>query len=305
MSGIFNTLLYITIPQHLLFQIIMLFAMIIVIVIFSILIYLFRRASKNERKELLRKRISDMVSEIAICENEEELNEVLENQEFHLSLTKIQSSDFAKGVLIKELASTCKKISGQAEKNIHWLFKNSNLDETLLLQLKSNRWHIKARAIQQMAYLNQTNHLTKIYRLTNHENKHVRMEAQIAIINLTGFNGLRFLNVTKHPITEWQQLRLLHELSRKKADNFNELSKWLKSENESVMEFALRLVSIYQRYEQNENVLNCLYHPSDLICRIAIETICKIHDDKTALSLIAIFHDRDRPLQLLIIKNGS
>ncbi len=302
MGGIYHYLLYISIPQHLLFQIIMLFTLIIAVVIIFILIYLFQRARNKDRKDVLRKRISDMIIEIVICENEDEFNEVFLSPEFHQSLTQIQSSTFKKGIFIKELASICKKISGQAEKNIHWLFQKSDLEETLLSQLKNNRWHIKALAIQQMAYLDQNNHLTKIYRLTNHENILVRMEAQIAIVSLTGFKGLRFLNVTKHSITEWQQLRLLHELSRTKADNFNELSKWLKSKNESVMEFALRLAGIYQRYEQYENVVNCLSHSSSLICRLAIETLCKIQDEKTADSLITIFHVLDESLQLLILK---
>ncbi len=302
MHGIFNYLLYISIPQQLLFKIIMLFVLIIAVVIIFILIYLFLRTRNKNRKEVLLKRISDMISEIAICENEEELNEFFSNSGIHDFLLKIQTDRFQKNILIKELSETCKKISGQAEKNIHWFFQKAGLEEELKEQLKSKRWFIKARAVQQMAYLNQTDQLTKIYRLTNHENKLVRMEAQIAIINLAGFEGLRFMNVTTHAITEWQQLRLLHELSRKKPDNFNNLSKWLESENESVMEFALRLAGIYQRYEQYENVVTCFSHSSSLICRLAIEALCKIQDEKTADSLITIFHDLDRSLQLLILK---
>lgn len=60
--------------------------------------------------------------------------------------------------------------------------------------------------------MDQKNLLTKIYRETNSKNEFVRSEAQIAIIYMTGFNGLRFLDVISYPLTLWQQIKLLEQL---------------------------------------------------------------------------------------------
>ena len=123
--------------------------------------------------------------------------------------------------MIQELADTCKKFSGTTMDNIHWLFQKTDLKKELLAHLKDKRWFVKAKAIQQLAYLQQKDQLPNIFRLANHNNDFVRMEAQIATVKLIGFNGLRFLNVIGYSVSEWQQLRLIQELSRHSIENFD------------------------------------------------------------------------------------
>ena len=204
--------------------------------------------------------------------------------------------------MTKELAETCKKLSGNSAENVQWLFEKTGLGKDLFNQLNDKRWYLKAEAIQQMASLNQHKQLRKIYYYTNHPNLLVRMDAQVAIINLTGFKGLRFLKVISHPITVWQQLQLLNELSRQNPDNFESLSQWLTSSNETVVEFALRLVGIYQRYEQYENVVNCLSHASIHIQEHAVSTLCQIHLEDTASLYVSHYHSLEKPVQFMIIQ---
>jgi hypothetical protein len=298
----YTYLLSVLIPQQLLYTITVLFAVVILLVSIIIIIYLFRKNRLDSHREQIKNDIGNLIGEIAICETDEELEEAYAQPEFKHTIEKYKQHSFDKKVLIRELAETCKKLSGSSEKNLQWLFGKTGLKSELLDQLKNKRWFIKSLAIQQMAALNQTDYLRKIYYYTNHENKLVRMDAQVAIVKLTGFKGLRFLNIISQPITIWQQLQLLNELSRQTPDDFENLSKWLASSNDSVVEFSLRLAGIYQRYEQYENVVDCLSHPSKHIAEQAIETLSKIHLEDTASILVSRFHSLDKTCQLMILK---
>ncbi|MBK5272352.1 MAG: HEAT repeat domain-containing protein [Bacteroidia bacterium] len=186
--------------------------------------------------------------------------------------------------------------------NIHWLFQKTELEKELLLHLNNKHWYIKAKAIQQLGYLQQKKQLPNIFRLANHNNDLVRMEAQVTTVKLVGFTGLRFLNVIGYPISEWQQLRLIHELSGHSIEKFDNIDSWLKSKNNSVVEFGLRLVEVYQLYEYYDLVKKCLSHTSLSICKMAVVTISKISNETTAATLIDYYTNSDSSIQLLILQ---
>ena len=191
--------------------------------------------------------------------------------------------------MIDELARTCKEFSGVTRTNIHWLFQKTSLKRELVKQLKDKRWYVVEKTIQQIAYLQLKELLPNIFLLANHNDDLVRMEAQIATVKLVGFDGLRFLNVINYTISEWQQLRLIQELSEHSLKKFDIIENWLGSKNSSVVEFALRLIGIYQRYEFYDHAAQCLSHSSECVMRQAVESLGKISNEKTAGSLIAIF----------------
>jgi hypothetical protein len=301
-NNIFIYPLYALVPQNFLIIAALFFSCIIVVVIIGILFYLFRKSRLNQRKESFQKKFNEFISEIAICESEEELNGVLLQPAYQKILHQYQQSRIDRNFMIGELAETCKKFSGATMDNIHWLFQRTHLEEELLHNLNSKRWYIKAKAVQQLAYLQQKNQLPKIFRLANNNNDLVRMEAQVATVKLIGFEGLRFLNVIGYPVSEWQQLRLIHELSGHTIEKFDNITNWLQSKNDSVVEFALRLVENNQRYEFYNTVEQCLLHSSISVCRRAVATLGKISNEKTAGSLLNYYPNADPSIQLSILK---
>lgn len=299
---IFIYLLQALIPQNFLIQAAIFFSIVIVSVIVLILIYLFQKSRLGQRKESFQKKFNDFISEIAICESEEELNEVLLLPAYQKILHQYQQTRTDRNFMIEELADTCRKFSGTATDNIHWLFQKTHLKKELILHLHSHHWYIKAKAIQQLADLQQKDQLPNIFRLANHNNDLVRMEAQVATVKLIGFEGLRFLNVIGYPVSEWQQLRLIHEISGHSIENFDNIAHWLQSKNDSVVEFALRLVEINQRHEFYHATEQCLSHSSVSICRQAVVTLDKIRNEKTAGLLLHYYPHADPSIQLLILR---
>ena len=226
---------------------ILFFSVLITAIILFILSYLAKRVRKSNYRKIVRGHYSELMSHLALCETEKELEQVVEEVNRKKNLQEWLQDAYARHILIKELVTGVKSMSGTANMNICWLYTKMGLERNTLTRLKSKDWHIKAKAIQTLSYLGQKQHITRIYRLTNNNNELVRHEARIAVVKLTGFEGLRFLDIISHPITDWQQLHLLHELSKQNKTGFKDIGRWLNSPNPSVTEFALRLVECIPR----------------------------------------------------------
>jgi hypothetical protein len=297
-----NYLFHNIFTKQLLFDTIIFFIALIIVIIAFIFIYLFRKTKLAERKAFLKTSFNNFIGEIAICESESELNEVFLNPDYQKVLTQFQQRKSDRNLLICELAETSKKFRGSTMENILWLFEKMDLEKQLLKNLSNKKWHEKAKAIQQLSYMQQKSSIQNIFSLTNDENDLLRMEAQIAIVKMTGFEGLKFLNNVTYPVSEWQQLRLIEELSSHTATELGNISEWLKSENLSVVNFALRLVEIYRQYDFYDEVANCLLHPSMIICKSAVVTISQISNETTADLLVAHYPGYDAFTQIKILK---
>ena len=288
--------------EQLLLDFVLIFCSLIILLIVFILIFLYRKTKHNHRKIFLQKKFNNFLGEIAICESEEELTQVFLHPAHQRILHQFGQNSFDKNLLINELAETSKQFRGSTMDNIQWLFEKMELEKELLKNLNSNKWHKKAKAIQQLAYLHQKNRIEDIFPLVNHKNILVRREAQITIVKFTGFEGLEFLNVVRHPISEWQQLRLIQELSDHTSEKFGNISLWLQSKNESVVNFALHLVEIYRQYDYYDEVKECLSHSSLSICKRAVMTLSHINNETTPDLLINFFPGYDASLQIEILK---
>jgi hypothetical protein len=288
--------------QQRLLEIIILFCCLIIVLIGFIFIYLFLKKKLEQRKVFLQNSLNTFIGEIAICESEDELNEVFSNLDHQRVLLQFQKNKSDRDLFISELAETSRKFRGTTMENILWLFEKLNLEKQLLKSLDQKKWHKKAKAIQQLTYLQQKKSFKNIFSFTNDENDLLRMEAQIALVKMMGFEGLKFLNKITHPVSEWQQIRLIEELSNHDVTQLENISEWLRSKNSSVVNFALRLVEIYRLYDFYDEVKHCLSHNSYTVCKTAVVTISQISNEGTAGLLVTHYPGYDTSTQIKILK---
>lgn len=196
----------------------------------------------------------DLVTAVIVCESKEELEAAWARPDVQMLLARYQHNREGRKVLAEELQKIHKLLTGIAAENIRWLFKQLRFHEDLMEQFKSRKWHIKSAAIQQLAFMGLSQYITKIYKATNDNNLYVRIEAQLALVRLTGVEGLRFLNVARHPLSPWQQLCLLQELSHHTPPEPAKIKRWLQSNNSTVVDFAKKLVAEYPSYGSVEEV---------------------------------------------------
>ncbi len=214
---------------------------------------------------------------------------------------KLMRNRHFRALVTDELLLTKKSLAGAASENLQHLYKQLQLDKRALGNLKSTQWYIKAKAIQEITLMGLEDVLPKLYRYTNNNNELVRMEAQSATVQFYGFKGLRFLNVVTYPISEWQQIKLLQQLSQVPPTDVG-IDKWLKSKNSCVVVFALKLVRTYHWFQWHDNILLCLVHANPEVRLQAIYCLCEIYTDKTAAILESMFWEEELEIQLAIVK---
>lgn len=204
-----------------------------------------------------------------------------------------------RAVLRAEILQVQKNISGASRDNIQKLYEQLGLKQDALKKLnRFRKWYIKAEGIQELSIMNQRDCLRSIYRYVNDKNEYIRMEAQSAAINFLGFHGLRFLNIISYPLSEWQQLKLLEQLSHKSVGELKGIATWLRSPNDSVILFALKLIRVYRCFELHDTAAGCMKHPNVEVKKSCITTLTDIYTEDTAPLLIQHYATEDKDCRL-------
>lgn len=178
--------------------------------------------------------------------------------------------------VVDSLINVVKNISGAATDNIKRIYEQLGLKEDSIRKLRSIHWYKRSRGIYELYMMGQREAMADIARYTDSNNEVVRSEAQTATVGFNGFNGLSFLTTLTHPLTEWQQLKLLEQLNKLDQEEMPDLPLWLTSSNSYVQLFALKLTDIYQQFGMYDLVIGCLSSPYEHIRRQATITIRRI-----------------------------
>lgn len=203
--------------------------------------------------------------------------------------------------LINELLIIGKSLAGTAGDNLVALYNQLGLEKDSVKKLNNSKWHKKAKGIQELAIMHQEDHYPVLYELTNHKNEYIRMEAQTSLVKVHGFEGLSFLNGITYPISEWHQINLLMELSTVPASDFIGIESWLKSNNDTVIIFALKLSASYHQFQLYDKIVECLKHPNPKVRLQCIRCLKEIYEDTTAFHLMRVYNTEPKNHQIAIL----
>ena len=283
------------------YQVIVMFfiACLMCVTLTYMLIYLYFK-SKREKKHDKWLLISDLLIRKAVFYDEDETEDAT-TIPVTARATKLMRNRHFRELLTKEIMSAKRSISGVSADHLKHLYQQLKLDKYALKNLKSRYWHIKAKAIQELTVMEMDEFATELYSYTNNQNELVRMEAQTALVQFHGFEGLRFLDIVTYPISDWQQIKLLQQLSLVPPSNIS-IDTWLKSANNSVVVFALKLARNYHRFELHDNIVLCLDHEDPEVRLHAIHCLCEIYTDETSDQLISRFLNECFKNQLTMVK---
>lgn len=283
-------------PEHLLTAAKWL-AVAIGVIVGVIYLHLFIKKRDFFYKERIRIYLESWITQV-IMEEEIDADKLLRN------FRRILFSRTARQFAIDELIVCKKNFSGGVTENIIWLYLQLGLKKDSLRKLRNTApWHIRAKGIQELYLMEQQDVLKTIYKNTNSNNEFVRMEAQTGVINLTGFPGLRFLDMASYPITEWQQLKLLEQLRLHpvKQDLSDKIPNWLQATNTTVIVFALKLADEYQVFSVKDQVMTCMQHADRTVRSQALKTLVRLADETTPALLAGYFPNESPANQLYIL----
>lgn len=233
----------------------------VAIVILTIYLkFLRNKLRKNEKTvaEYQKEYESDLITYLYAGNEEDEIS--AEQQIIIEKLKSCATDKFKRRIIVSTLLRLRNEISGEMAESIQKLYYQSGLIEYALSRLKSKKWYVVAKGIRELTQLQVKEVHDEIITLVNHPKKEIRKEVQLYLVTLFHFEGLEFLNVLQTQLSEWDQIQLLEVLQRFDDQEIPDINPWLKSLNNSVVVFALKLAKIYNQFEVKDSIMELLAH---------------------------------------------
>lgn len=279
---------------HELFLILLAVLLMVILMIFSVLLYGFYRYKSLSMEEIWSEVIDEKISETIVNGR----NNKITNPNFKKWL---KNSNF-RNLFLEKLVSTENKFSGGAHQEIKQLFADYNLKQDALKKLKKKKSHLIAGGIQELTSMDYSAALAQISKFLHHPSPQVYHEAQYAMVVFKGFEGLNFLNDFPYIISDWQKLRLLRSINQMPEDCTEIVNNWLKSSNSSVVIFTLKLVRKFQMLSSYQEVKKLLLHNSTEIRIQTVRSMQALENASTIADLTENYEEQLPEVQLEILK---
>lgn len=226
--------------------------------------YLRSHLRSNERiREIYQKKYESHLITYLYSGNEEEISP--EQQIIINELKKDLSDPFKRSIVVSTLLKLKNEISGELDESIQKLYFQTGLINFSISKLRSRKWYVIAKGVRELTQFHIKEVHDEVITLIDHPKNEVRKEMQLYLVNLFSFKGLDFLNVLQTPLSEWDQIQLLEVLQRFNDQQIFDIKSWLKSSNDSVVIFALKLADIYIQFQSKEDLIELLDHKNKKI----------------------------------------
>ena len=194
-------------------------------------------------------------------------------------------------MVISILYNLMNEVSGEMADSIKTLYYETGLIDYALTRLNNKNWYVIAKGIGELTRFNIEEAYVNIVKFINHPRKEVRKETQLYLVSLFRFEGLSFLNELKEPLSEWAQVQLLEILQKLDDQEICDIKPWLKSTNDTVVLFALKLAQIYNQFEVKDTLMDLLSHKNKSIRIYVIEVLTHLYGIEAKDRLMANFND--------------
>lgn len=271
--------------------------LVVAILIVVVLYYSFYQFKKLIHHLQWSNAIDDKVSDAIVYGSDNEYMSAA-NDAFY---TFAKNNSF-RDLFLEKLVASEKKFSGLAATEIYKLFITYDLEKEAYKNLHQKKAHRVAGGIKELSAMHVQKALPQITSFLTHPSRLVYQEAQYSMITFKGFEGLQFLHNTTTILSEWQQLRLLLTITHIPEEGADLVPLWLKSNNNSVVVFTIRLVKKFQMLSFYPLVLELLNHPSQMVKIQAVSTLQALENSNTLQHLTEGYSNQPEDVKVEILR---
>lgn len=250
------------------------FGLTLLIILFLFYLYYLRsylRGEESVLKDLFTQYETNLITYLYSGDIDVEITS--EQKKISDKMKSCAKNTFNRNILISVLSKLKNDVSGEIATAINLLYIKTGLINYSINKLESKKWEKIALGIKELTQFEVKTVYNEINKYQNHPKHEVRNQVQLYYVSLFQFKGLEFLNNLKTPISEWNQIQLLEILQKFDDQEITDISPWLKSDNDSVVLFALKLAKIYNQFQVIEILLELLNHNNIDIRICAIEIL--------------------------------
>lgn len=239
-----------------------------------ILILLASRIIKSRRK----KKIAALATAFQQVLNKIIMNELGDSPDpsFEFYLSELRAlcgqSAFAKDVLISQIVTLKKNLTGHAATALVNTYEKLELYRETKKQLRSLRAHLKAKAIRQLAEMNHKAAVPRIRKYVHSENRLLREESQFALARLDN-DPLAFLDHYHGYFSQWMHVCVHNYLRRMDSRKLPVFSRWFQSPNLSVRLFAVSMARNFRQTASVPGLVDLLYEKDPRLVAAAVSAL--------------------------------
>lgn len=242
---------------------------------------------KENKAKKIEKVIEGLLSEILFDDDYESLIQAsdktgLKNK---VGLPFLKDKMSAK-LFYQEIIRLHNNYKGELAEKMEAVFRLLDFDELCMKKIKSTKWFVTAEGILEANEMALVEFLPVIFPLANNEENAVRTAAQNAIIQLNQEAPFSFFDTITYPLSEWDQIQLHQALRKYQNQNIPSMKKRLSNPEDTVVEFALKLINEYKQEEAFDEVVKCLNRPSKIVQKAALNAVISI-DNENSLAAVA------------------
>lgn len=229
---------------------------------------LISRLNKISEKKLI-KRYTPIIDKLlfSILFNEEPVHKVIESNLYQ----SVHTHKSFKKTLLASIVKLHEEYSGHYNEKLQDFYHQSGLIKISFYKLKSKLWNEQCEGVRELSQMNIKAAISDIKKCIWHDNTTLKLESLIAVIRLKGVEGLSVLHDYDQPINDWIQLNLIFELAKSNLEEVKDFSNFLKSKNESLVIFGLRLIAKFNQIQSTDQIWELQF--SDASIRVKTEAL--------------------------------
>ena len=265
--------------------------------IFSLAVFVLLSLAKNKSKTQLTDTLNEYYRELIIDWLVNDSPKALEELE-------AANTNISKKIIIGHLINLKKNIIGDSADKLRTLFIHLKYDQFVLKKLDSEYWHVTVENIRILSVMLIENVTSKIAEHLEAENPILRIEAQLALINLNRENPYQFLETLEHPLSEWDQVNI-YDITTRNSIKLPEFPAYLGTKNKSVILFCLKMIGVFKQKAAYEQVKNMAINPDQAISYQAILTLGELGNVEVITLLRELYPTQNRENKIAIIRSMS
>ena len=232
------------------------------------IVILFRRIRSSRIRQIQNKCRDKYTDFLAYWLYDEHANTVPE------SFGREMSEKIQREVFVEELLSLHSNLLGESADILVNLFYFNGLDKYSIQKVLNKRWYVKAKGFRELAQMKILEGVDLIMPYLNSKNSILRIEAQMAWIQLNPDNPLSFYDNPDIKLTIWGQLNSL--VAIKRIGTVPDFRRWLTVMNKDVASISIRFSGLFKQYENADLVAQRLSDEDPEIRKIAIIALGKL-----------------------------
>lgn len=209
--------------------------------------------------------------------------------------------NFGKKIALKQFLVFAENFKGESVSMLKKLFFTLSLDKFVFKSLQKGSWYHKTRSLYVLSELGITNdEAVRAFLQSRHQE--LREQAILYFIRTSKENPLAFLNLSKQELNLWEQIYIEDSLRYFYTGIEPDFAQWLNHELSSVAIFAMKMIHVFNQYENIPKLLPLVKHPNAAIRKNCIIALKKLNYENLPALLKEDFSREEPSVQKEIVR---